>query len=174
MPENLPPIDRDNNDPNGKFKARNWQKKDVKKMHPQLRSKYLAYEDPAKEITEAQSVTNKRLLDRKRNEIRLNAPLPDEEYEEREKHAKLIGQLKAAESRNRLRIMRLRYQSNRSQEISHLIACQPTAARAVRLQALVPSYAERRQRKDTLDKLSRERCERLLEDSQGLLVNRMH
>ncbi|XP_060069980.1 protein LKAAEAR1-like [Ylistrum balloti] len=174
MPEKLPPIDRDNGDPNEKFKARNWKKKDIRKMNPQQRSRYMAYEEPSKEAVEAQSVSNKRLLDRKRNEMRINAPLPAEEYDEREKHAKLIGQLKAAESRNRLRIMRLRYQSNKSQEISHLIACQPTAAKAVRLQALVPSNPERRTRKDTLDKLSRERCERLLEDSQGLLVNRVH
>ena len=40
-----------------------------------------------------------------------------------------------------------------AQEISHLIACQPTALKAVRLQALVPSYPEREDRKDRLDKL---------------------
>lgn len=174
MPENLPPIDRDDLDVDGKFRARNWKKKDIKKMNPQERSRYLAYEDTPKEVVEAQGVSNKRLLERKRVDILTNAPLPPEEFDERIKHAKLIGQLKAAESRNRLRIMRLRYQANRSQEISHLIACQPTAAKAVRLQALVPTYYDRRPKKDKLDKLSRERCERLLEDTQGLLVNRIH
>lgn len=40
-----------------------------------------------------------------------------------------------------------------AQEISHLIACQPTALKAVRLQALVPAYPEREDRRDKLDKL---------------------
>ncbi|WAR16258.1 LKAM1-like protein [Mya arenaria] len=103
-----------------------------------------------------------------------NAPPSDEQIVEREKHEKLIGQLKAAEARNRLRIMRLRYQSSRAQEIGHLIACQPTALKAVRLQALVPSYPNEKDRGDSLEKLDRERIEALLEDNKGLLINRIN
>ena len=40
-----------------------------------------------------------------------------------------------------------------AQEISHLIACQPTALKAVRLQALVPSYPDTKDKGDALDKL---------------------
>ncbi|XP_048730763.1 protein LKAAEAR1-like [Ostrea edulis] len=169
----LPPLDDDG----GKFKPRNKKKveqHDLKKMAPQQRSRYLAYEDPPKEVSEAMGATKKRLLEKKRLIMRINEDLPEEEVDERDKHAKLIGQLKAAEARNRLRIMRLRYQANRAQEISHLIACQPTALKAVRLQALVPSYPDKDDRRDRLDKLERVRVERLLEDTQGLITNRIH
>lgn len=41
-----------------------------------------------------------------------------------------------------------------AQEISHLIACQPVALKAVRLQALVPPHAEIKDKGDLLDKFS--------------------
>ena len=40
-----------------------------------------------------------------------------------------------------------------AQEISHLIACQPTALKAVRLQALIPAYPDIKDKGDALDKL---------------------
>ena len=40
-----------------------------------------------------------------------------------------------------------------AQEISHLIACQPTALKAVRLQALLPAYPDIKDKGDALDKL---------------------
>lgn len=104
--------------------------------------------------------------------FRRNPVTPEDIIIEKDKHAKLIGQLKAAEARNRLRIMRLRYQANRAQEINHLISCQPSALKAVRLQALVPAKPETTDRPDILDKLERNRIESLLEDNKGLLVNR--
>ena len=76
-----------------------------------------------------------------------------DEAEDRDKHEKLIGQLKAAEARNRIRIMRMRYEANRGQEINHLIACQPTARKAVRLQALIPVKPEDRSQGDKLNKI---------------------
>ncbi|XP_053382228.1 protein LKAAEAR1-like [Mercenaria mercenaria] len=161
----------------GKFKPRNKKKieeRDLRKMAPQLRSKYLAYEEPPKDVAEQQANAAKRLKEKKKKYQLDNAPPSDEEMQEKDKHEKLIGQLKAAEARNRLRIMRLRYQSSRAQEISHLIACQPTALKAVRLQALVPSYPDTKDKGDALDKLDRERVENLLEDAQGLLVNRIN
>ena len=45
-----------------------------------------------------------------------------------------------------------------AQEISHLIACQPTALKAVRLQALVPSYPDTKDKGDALDKLDVSTC----------------
>jgi len=162
---------------NTKFKAKNRKKveeRELKKLAPQQRSRYMAYEDPPKDIVESQANATKRLVDKKKKYEKDNAPPSEEEVSEKDKHEKLIGQLKAAEARNRLRIMRLRYQSSRAQEISHLIACQPTALKAVRLQALLPAYADIKDKGDSLEKLDRERTEKLLEDAQGLLTNRIH
>ncbi|XP_005101403.1 protein LKAAEAR1 [Aplysia californica] len=145
---------------------------ELKKLAPQQRSRYLAYEEPSKEVTDARQASMKRLIDQKKQYEKQFVPLSNEEEEERDKHAKLIGQLKAAEARNRLRIMRLRYQANRAQEISHLIACQPVALKAVRLQALVPPYFEMKDKGDNLDKFDRKRVEDLLEDAKGLITNR--
>lgn len=167
----------DKDDPDDKLKARNRKKleeRDLRKMAPQQRSRYLAYEEPSKDVQESQASCQKRLQERKKRLAIANAPPTEEERSEKDKHEKLIGQLKAAEARNRLRIMRLRYQSSRAQEISHLIACQPTALKAVRLQALIPAYPDTKDKGDTLDKLDRERVEGLLEDSEGLLVNRIN
>ncbi|KAL5015081.1 hypothetical protein ScPMuIL_009351 [Solemya velum] len=160
-----------------KFKAKNWKKvpdKTFKKMAPQEKSRYMAYEEPPKQVLEAQQNSRKRLVDESKRLMRSNPAASEEELVEKDKHEKLIGQLKAAEARNRLRIMRLRYQSNKSQEISHLIACQPSALKSVRLQALVPSSFEKKGRKDSLDKMERELVEKLLEDAQGLMTNRIH
>jgi len=159
------------------FQARNWTffKKDdhvLKKLAPQLKSRYMAYEEPSKSVAEAQMSSKKRLIDLKKKHIRQNKPPSELELDEKDKHEKLIGQLKAAEARNRIRIMRLRYEANRAQEINHLTACQPTARKAVRMQALLPVRPEDRSQGDTLDKLSRQRVENLLEDAQGILISR--
>lgn len=162
-------------DNNGKFVPRNWKNIDantLKKMDPVRKSKYLAYEDPPKDIAESQAASKKRLIELRKQEHRENPPIPMAEQTEREKHEKLIGQLKAAEARNRLRIMRLRYTANRGEEIQHLIGCQPTALKSVRLQALLPSDGEKSKRNDKLNKLERQRVENLLEDKMGLLTNR--
>ncbi|XP_059177839.1 uncharacterized protein LOC131957139 isoform X1 [Physella acuta] len=147
---------------------------ELQKLPPQLKSRYMAYQEPPKEVMDAQAISKKRLLERKQKLNTKNIPLNEKEAEEKEKHAKLIGQLKAAEARNRLRVMRLRYQANRAQEISHLIACQPVALKAVRLQALVPPHAEIKEKGDLLDKFSRQRVEALLKDVHGLLTNRVN
>ncbi|KAK3576950.1 hypothetical protein CHS0354_017625 [Potamilus streckersoni] len=177
MPESKGKNRNDEDDERKKFKPMNWKKIDpqtFKKLNPQQKSRYLAYEDPPKEITEAQQSVQKRLREEKKQYKQDHAPPTQEEVMEKEKQEKLIGQLKAAEARNRLRIMRLRYQANRAQEIGHLISCQPTALKSVRLQALVPAYIDIKDKGDTLDKLDRERVEELLEDTQGLLTNRIN
>ncbi|XP_050389421.1 protein LKAAEAR1 isoform X1 [Patella vulgata] len=159
------------------YKPKNMKKltvQELKKLTPQERSRYLAYEEPSKNIQEVQLKCKKRLIELHNEQKIMNAPPKPEELLEKEKHAKLIGQLKAAEARNRLRIMRLRYQANRAQEISHLIACQPSALKAVRLQALVPPYSDAKSKKDDMDKLDIERVEILLEDAKGLITNRIN
>ncbi|XP_014791017.1 uncharacterized protein LOC106884254 [Octopus bimaculoides] len=91
---------------------------------------------------------------------------------ERMKTEKLIGQLKAAEARGRLRVMRISFQSAKTNEINHLIACQKSALKAVRLQALVPPKKTKENMKDLLSKVDRDRVELLLNDYEGLLTNR--
>lgn len=178
----MPQNNRDDNDSlppiREKYVPKNWNnfKKSenvLRKMAPQLRSRYMAYEEPSKDVNEAQKDIQKRLRELKKQQSGKNKPIPPEELQEQGKHEKLIGQLKAAEARNRLRIMRLRYQANRAQEVNHLIACQPSALKAVRLQALVPPYQGRDGTSDRLDKLDRNRVEGLLEDTHGLLTNRI-
>jgi len=170
----LPPIKGDD-DGGGRFTNR---KKipahELRKLAPQQRSRYLAYEEPSKDCEEAMKASMKRLIDLKKRYERQFNPISKDEEEEHDKHAKLIGQLKAAEARNRLRIMRLRYQANRAQEIHHLISCQPVALKAVRLQALVPPYSELKDTGDRLDKFDRKQVEDLLEDTHGLITNRIN
>ncbi|XP_066558428.1 protein LKAAEAR1 [Amia ocellicauda] len=96
---------------------------------------------------------------------------PEAEKHKRRQDA-LVGQMKAAEARSRVRLMRLRYQSMRSQEIKHLISCQPTGQRAVRLELLLPVKTERFSPVNALDKRERRRIEEILEDDRGLTINR--
>ncbi|XP_061418593.1 protein LKAAEAR1 isoform X2 [Lethenteron reissneri] len=89
-----------------------------------------------------------------------------------ERQARLIGQLKAAEARARIRALRLRYQRIRANEINHLVASQPTATKAMRLEALLPTKPSSPEPPDPLDKLQRFRIEQILEDEQGLTTKR--
>ncbi|XP_022103570.1 protein LKAAEAR1-like [Acanthaster planci] len=158
----------------GKFRYQNRKKltaKELNQMDPTLRSKYLAYEDPPKQSSEAMEMSHKRIQEQKKVESIKSKQAAHVDLE-KEKHSQLIGQLKAAEARNRLRVMRLRYQSNRAQEVKHLISCQPTAIKAVRLQAMVPPVPDRNSPGDALDKLQRSRVETVLEDERGLTINR--
>ncbi|XP_015750257.1 PREDICTED: uncharacterized protein LOC107330123 [Acropora digitifera] len=80
---------------------------------------------------------------------------------------------RAAEARNRIRLTRLRYQNNRRSEVNHLISCQPTALKAVRLQSLVPPSQEKIHIRDLLVKNERCRVNSLLEDETGLETARI-
>lgn len=160
--------------PTGSRKYQNRKKlsqRELAALHPVQRSKYLAYEAAPKKVADSVAHSSKRVLEKKREDQDM---LMEEEYVdvEREKHSQLIGQLKAAEARNRLRTMRIRYQNNRAAEVKHLISCQPTAIKAVRLQAMVPSVPDRGSPGDDMDKLERKRVEDLVEDEYGLTINR--
>ncbi|KAL9961476.1 hypothetical protein ACROYT_G030422 [Oculina patagonica] len=164
------------NDGRERFHAKNWKalsKKEIQKLPPQQKSKYLAYEPAPKECSEAMSAARKRLKDLDKSRRKQQKPAPIEEVVENEKHTKIIGQLKAAEARNRIRLMRLRYQNNRSSEVTHLISCQPTALKAVRLQSLVPPSPDKIYIRDLLVKNERYRVNSLLEDETGLETARL-
>jgi len=152
---------------------RNWTKKtpaQLKKMGSQAQARYMAYEEKPKEVLDKVDAAQKRIKDiiaKNRNYGR-----NPEEEDERRKHSSLIGQLKAAEARNRIRVMRLQYQAMRAHEIKHLIACQPTSLKALRFEALVPPVMDISNPGDGLNKLQRERVESILEDELGLTTNR--
>ncbi|XP_051887422.1 protein LKAAEAR1-like [Pristis pectinata] len=101
-----------------------------------------------------------------------NVPLDCHQELEKKKQQILIGQLRAAESHNKIQDMRFRYQTMRAEEINLLISSQPTARRAVRLEALLPPYEEQINLKDTLNKLQRKRVEEIMSDEAGLTINR--
>uniref|UniRef100_A0A1I8HLT3 RAB6-interacting golgin n=1 Tax=Macrostomum lignano TaxID=282301 RepID=A0A1I8HLT3_9PLAT len=99
-----------------------------------------AYNEPSKEVMEAivesQRRVNVRQKKQREQQEKLNAVDIDEQQYEI-----LVGQLKSAEARNRLRILRARHSQAAEREVGHLIACQPTALRAVRLEAMLPPKA---------------------------------
>ncbi|XP_035236831.1 protein LKAAEAR1-like isoform X2 [Anguilla anguilla] len=134
---------------------------ELKRMCPQQRARYLAYEEPSKEVQKVMSVTNQRLCARKA-EARKNQETAQNEDLEKKRQDTLIGQLKAAEARNRIRHMRLRYQNRR-----------PTALKAVRLEMLLPTKVSQLRGCDSLDRLERRRIEEILEDEKGLTINRV-
>ena len=155
------------------FQARNWKqlsKKEIQKLDPVQRSRYLAYESASKQTAQGMCEARKRIHEKRKSEIKHSA---GKRNPEKEKHARLIGQLKAAEARNRIRLMRLRYTGNKASEMNNLIACQPSAIKAVRLQCLVPPHPEKIVIRDLLGKDERSRVDVLLEDEQNLTTNRL-
>ncbi|XP_078092267.1 protein LKAAEAR1-like [Mustelus asterias] len=92
---------------------------------------------------------------------------------ERKKQQNLIGQLNAAKSYNKIHSMRMRYRKMRAEEINHLILSQPTARKAIRLEALLPPWHEKNDLKDPLKKLERRRVEQIMSDEAGLTINRI-
>lgn len=94
---------------------------------------------------------------------------------ERERHERLIGQLKAAEAKNRARILKMRYVNCKEDEIEHLIECQQTALRAVRLEAFLPPVLPKHDddnEHENVTQIERRRIEALIDDSDGNLIKR--
>ncbi|XP_053566037.1 protein LKAAEAR1 [Bombina bombina] len=163
-----------NSDRNEKFAAKKSKpiaQGDMKKMVSVQKARYLAYEQPSKEVEASLHLTQTRLKEHALKSY--SEPSRKTQDPEQEKQAKVIGQLKAAEARSRIRLMRFRFQCMRAQELKHLIACQPTARDAIRLEVFLPSRPDTGIYKDSLDRVQRERVEELLEDGFGLLTNRI-
>lgn len=158
-----------------KFQARNWKqlgKKEIQKLDAVQRSRYMAYEVVSKQAGKDMFETRRRIHETRKMALKEKST-QDRLNPEQEKHAKLIGQLKAAEARNRIRLMRLRYSGNKASEMNNLIACQPSAIKAVRLQCLVPPHPEKISIWDLLGKDERSRVDTLLEDELNLTTNRI-
>ncbi|KAI1892856.1 hypothetical protein AGOR_G00137830 [Albula goreensis] len=144
---------------------------ELKRMCPQQRARYQAYVEPSKEVQKMISVTNQRLRERTAGG-KQQKEITQKKDPEKKRQDTLIGQLKAAEARNRSRLMRLRYQNTRAKEIKVMIACQSTALNAVRLETLLPTKVTKLSIRDSLDRAERSRVEEILEDEKGLTINR--
>ncbi|KAE8574366.1 hypothetical protein XENTR_v10003395 [Xenopus tropicalis] len=144
---------------------------ELKKMPPVQRARLLAYEQPSKDMAASLQITQSRLKEfaqKSVGDVPQMVPDPEEE-----RKMKVIGQLKAAEARSRIRLTRLRFQCMRAQELNHLIACQPTARDAIRLEVFLPTRPATELSPDPLDRIQRAQVERLLEDDVGYLTNRI-
>ncbi|MEE6506316.1 hypothetical protein FKM82_007626 [Ascaphus truei] len=157
-----------------RFVPKNWKtvaQGDVRKMAPLQRARYLAYEQPNKTMVASLLVTQNRLKEQALQTLQEPPQRMGDPGQEKENV--VVGQLKAAEARNRIRLMRFRFQCMRAQEINHLISCQPTARDAIRLEVLLPPMPDTVDLPDSLDRFQREHIEDLLKDERGLLTNRI-
>jgi len=157
------------------FKPVNWKaksKRSLEKIHPVQRSKYLAYEEPDQDVKKGINFSKMRILEVKKKEERFN-PLDERAEREKYRHDQLVGQLKAAEARNRVNLLRSKYYCKKGDEINRLITCQPTAIKAVRLQSLLPNRPARIKFHDVMEKDQRFRVEGLIEDELGLKTGRI-
>ncbi|XP_063104038.1 protein LKAAEAR1 isoform X2 [Cavia porcellus] len=78
----------------------------------------------------------------------------------------LLGVLKAAEARARVRSLRLRYIRMRAEEITLLIRQQGSARAAIRLELLLPPQLKSTRIPDPLDRQERRRVETILEEAR--------
>ncbi|XP_051961957.1 protein LKAAEAR1-like [Xyrauchen texanus] len=140
------------------------------KMCPQQRARYQVYSEPSKEAQGWMAAASQRvsahLINQNSRQIINPASAADA------RHNKLTAQLKAAEARNRVRQLRLRYQDLRAQEINLMISCQCNAQRAVRLEQLLPVRERKINHTESMDQLQRQRVEEILEDEKGLTIHR--
>ncbi|XP_026508697.1 protein LKAAEAR1 [Terrapene carolina triunguis] len=135
---------------------------DVNAVSPQQRERYLAFAEPTEEPVKSMLASDILMMDKISHAHSMR-----ERDAEQKKQARVIGLLKAAEARNRLRNVRLRFQNLRAQEINHLISCQKTARGAVRLEVFLPPRKNIQKLADNLDRVQRSRVEAILEDENG-------
>ncbi|XP_077808343.1 protein LKAAEAR1 [Macaca mulatta] len=82
-----------------------------------------------------------------------------------ERQNRLLGVLKAAEARGRVRALRLRYTRMRAEEIALLIQRQKSARAAIRLELFLPPQLKPTRIPDPLDRQERRRVETILEEN---------
>jgi ribosome-binding ATPase YchF (GTP1/OBG family) len=124
-----------------RYEVKNWKQltaATLSKMTPIERSRYMAYEPPSKEIVSKQMESLQRVRTRHLMETNKKPTLSLMNIIEKEENNELIGQLKAAEARQRLRSAQKTYEKERLRELEHLISSQPSAQEAVRLQKFIP------------------------------------
>ncbi|XP_053309872.1 protein LKAAEAR1 [Spea bombifrons] len=145
---------------------------ELRKLNPMQRARVLAYEQPGKEVAASVLLAKGRLREHATKSAQ-EAPPPRTRDPEQEKQTKVVGHLKAAEARNRIRLMRFRFQCMRAQELANMISCQPAARDAIRLEVFLSSRPEATSSQVSLGRFQRERVEDLVADDGGLLTNRI-
>ena len=74
-------------------------------------------------------------------------------------------------------MIRMKFLNNRSDDIDYLIECQPTAIKAVRLEAFLPNEKHRKSENETpedeLSPIERRRLEALIDDVSSKYVSRI-
>ncbi|CAI8000005.1 Protein LKAAEAR1 [Geodia barretti] len=127
------------------------------------------YEPPSKEVQEKQMESVKRVRERQAQQrTAQQEQLSLGKLVELEKDSELIGQIKAAEARHRIKSLRECYEKQQDEELQWLINSQPTSLEAVRLKTLLrphpPDHAHSTSIMDPLSHTQRKRCEILIED----------
>ncbi|KAM4841750.1 protein LKAAEAR1 [Thomomys bottae] len=82
-----------------------------------------------------------------------------------ERQSRLLGVLRAAEARGRVRALRLRYTRMRAEEIALLVQRQDSARTAIRLELFLPPQLKPTRIPDPLDRQERRRVETILEEA---------
>ena len=165
----LPPIQQNKAVPPvspSKQKISKWK---LKRMEPIERSRYLAYH-PTEEVTEKVNKCTRRIHKWNRSRRKENR-LP--KIAENESNS-LIAANAQLNAKSRIHEAVNSTIKHRTSELETLIYAQPTAAEAIRLQALfLPTGFRPLKLHDTTPRRQRQRIETLMEDFSGLEVGRI-
>ncbi|XP_045384400.1 protein LKAAEAR1 [Lemur catta] len=135
-------------------------------MLPAQRHRHLLFGDLLEDVGAAASI-----FPRESAELRYRMPDPRVWAQSLERPAerqnRLLGVLKAAEARGRVRALRLRYTRMREQETAFLIQRQKSALAAIRLELFLSPQLKPARIPDPLDRQERRRVETILEESEG-------
>ncbi|XP_076840302.1 protein LKAAEAR1-like isoform X2 [Brachyhypopomus gauderio] len=136
----------------------------------QYRARLLAHAEPSREARGWMEACRQRVCARLAQERKdQKDPLQTSDSKSRQ-HA-LIGQLKAAEARNRIRQKRLQEEILEAQETKLTISCQSDAHSAARLELLLTPQ-KRMNIPDSLNQRQRRRLEEILADEKDLTIIR--
>uniref|UniRef100_A0A8C6ADD1 LKAAEAR motif containing 1 n=1 Tax=Monodon monoceros TaxID=40151 RepID=A0A8C6ADD1_MONMO len=132
-------------------------------MRPAQRHSHLLFGDLLEDVGAAASVfpsesaeLGHRMPDPRAWTLQLETPA--------QRQDRVLGVLKAAEARGRVRALRLRYARLRAEEISLLILRQKSARAALRLELFLPPQPKPTRIPDPLDRRERRRVETILEE----------
>ncbi|XP_006873434.1 PREDICTED: uncharacterized protein C20orf201 homolog [Chrysochloris asiatica] len=133
-------------------------------MQPPQRHRHLLFCDLLEDVSAAASIFPRHsleLVDRMPDPRMWIQPLELPELRQN----RLLGVLKAAEARGRVRALRLRYTRMRAEEISLLIQRQKSVRAAIRLEVFLPPHLKPKRIPDPLDRQERRRVETILEEN---------
>ncbi|XP_043409297.1 protein LKAAEAR1 isoform X3 [Prionailurus bengalensis] len=132
-------------------------------MSPAQRHRHLLFGDQLEDVGAAASIFP-------RESVELGSRMPDPRAWTQSpeppgvRQDRLLGVLKAAEARGRIRALRLRYIRMRAEEISLLTSQQKSARAAIRLELFLPPQLKPTRIPDPLDRQERRRVETILEE----------